>query len=962
MQQEFIYEETVNPLPGRPRTLLLAFMASASLLALPGLHVQGMSAPVIALSPEHAVNSPSVQNDPAEVRNGVQPESSQTDRENLPKGNDYALEDDVPQSFSDSQLTSEVDASGSASEDDNPSDNAIAGQDASQGDVDSGTHDGSDDSSQSGSRRVDAPQSAHAALRGATSGFRRAARSSAALSTNIANPNLKEPVFATGGSGRFKDVIQWVQWSDPDFYANAGLKSSTHSGVTRPDVPRSDGVVFDVMGNGSRYPDSAVRSYSRNIGSSARLVTSCQLTNLDHRSLRTFSSAYKAGPVVATVPGKWRGDSLDNMYNIGGQGSQNRMVIGLANAQPGVSYRDPGYGATPQFDIECSAALWQKDHNGEFTSPHPVPVDGLVVADAESAGYSSGSDEWVEATTPELTKWHLLDRFIDEASCPPAVPERQPSRTENVTADAVFALTQSDVPAGQSTIRIVPNGNECYRGSGTPGAVLFAQGTSRATVRFQGNGVQAVALGLITLSDLGDAPASYGAAGAFFHPQWTNPLTASVTNLTRGIPLTTMEAPLTRLGDVVTHEVTDLHSEDADRDDDDGITNSRDLTFETSVGATVSREIACTGPGKVAGWIDWNVNGTFDEGEKSTEVDCHGSANLTWTVPPDVVRAVRGEVGSAQRSYMRIRIANPDDTSFGPVSPLTPTQMTSSGEVEDYEVQIFVPTLEVELEVDNSEGWTDTPLPPENWRVSAQHGTSTHAGYFMQAQGRIPRTSIASGAFVLKAAGPGPGGWTRGYLVRQPGWVCTETPGTVRPGNRPFAATVTAGPGALSVPRADRITCRVTYRPVYAELRWSKVDSQGNLLGGSQWQLSGPHVPEGTIIHDCDSRECSQAAGPYVDKDPAKGKFYLRDIRWGTHSITETRAPAGYAINANPTTQAVLAPAVTLTPIINHPREPIVIPLTGGTAADMYTYGGAAAVLIACVSGSLVIHRRRMRG
>ncbi|RRC95661.1 hypothetical protein EII11_05185 [Schaalia canis] len=947
MQQEFIYEETVNRLPGRPRTLLLALMASATLFALPGLHVQGISAPVIVRSPDQGAAIAAESNGEISPANDVDaPES-----------------DSLQSDAEDQNASTNVDSTEAAGEEENGADNSAAGADAQQSDSERDSSDDADELTQSGERAADAAQSAPAPQRSGFSGFRRAARSSAALSTDINNPNLSAPVFATGGSGRFKDVIQWMQWSDPNFYANATLKSSSHSGVTRPDVPRSDGVVFDVMGNDSRYPHSAVRSYVRNIGTSARLITSCQLTNLDHRSLRQGPS-YKAGPVAATVPGNWQGDSLDNMYNIGGQGTQNRMVIGLGNGQPGINHGKPGYGATPRFNVECSAALWQKDSDGEFSSPQPVPIDGLVVADAESAGYSSGSDEWVEATTPSSTKWHLLDRFADEQRCPPTYPQRQPSRSVNATADAVFAVTQAGAPAGQSTIRIVPNGNECASGSGTPGAVLFAQGTSNATVRLQGNGVQAVALGLITLSDLSDAPLSYGAAGAFFHPRWTSPLTASTTNLTRGIPLTTMEPPATRLGALVTHEVVDLHTPNADRDDDDGITNNADLTFDTAVGAIVSRQVACTGPGTIAGWIDWNVNGTFDEGEKSNEVDCQGSAAmLTWTVPANAVRAVRGEAGSAQRSYMRIRIANPADTSFGPVSPLSATQITSSGEVEDYEVQIYVPTLEVQLEVDNSEGWTDTPLPPENWRVSAQQGTSTQTGYFMQAQGRIPRTSIASGNFALKTAGSGPGGWTRGYLfANPPGWVCTETPGTVRPGNRPFAARVTAGPGALSVPRADRISCRVAFRPVYAELRWSKVDSQGNFLGGSEWQLSGPQVPADTIIRDCDSRACTRASGPYIDKDPAKGKFHIIELRWGTHSITETRAPAGYAINANPTVQAELAPAATIASIVNYPREPIVIPLTGGTAADMYTYVGAASVLIACVSGVVVIHRTRRRG
>ena len=59
--------------------------------------------------------------------------------------------------------------------------------------------------------------------------------------------------------------------------------------------------------------------------------------------------------------------------------------------------------------------------------------------------------------------------------------------------------------------------------------------------------------------------------------------------------------------------------------------------------------LTCEGAGKIAGWIDWNNNGAFDDTEKSDEVPCTGnSATLSWKVPQDVTNTVRS-VGQRSR-------------------------------------------------------------------------------------------------------------------------------------------------------------------------------------------------------------------------------------------------------------------------------------------------------------------------
>ena len=57
------------------------------------------------------------------------------------------------------------------------------------------------------------------------------------------------------------------------------------------------------------------------MGEAGYLVTTCNLSNLKHIGhQRGFPDDLARGPLVATIPGTWAGDILDNLYNIGGAG------------------------------------------------------------------------------------------------------------------------------------------------------------------------------------------------------------------------------------------------------------------------------------------------------------------------------------------------------------------------------------------------------------------------------------------------------------------------------------------------------------------------------------------------------------------------------------------------------------------------------------------------------------------
>lgn len=74
---------------------------------------------------------------------------------------------------------------------------------------------------------------------------------------------------------------------------------------------------------------------------------------------------------------------------------------------------------------------------------------------------------------------------------------------------------------------------------------------------------------------------------------------------------------------------------------------------------------------------------------------------------------------------------------------------------------------------------------------------------------------------------------------------------------------------------------------------WSKVDENGELIAGSEWKLAGPDPSTDSIVI-ADNTGQSDYEGP--DTDPAPGRFRVGDLRLGKYSLSETRAPDGYAI------------------------------------------------------------------
>ena len=711
-------------------------------------------------------------------------------------------------------------------------------------------------------------------------------------------------VFAQGGSSRYRDTIQWLQWADYD---------SNFAGQTKPNVPVLD------------YGQRKTFTNYRDMGEAGYLVTTCNLSDLKHIGHRNgFPDDLARGPLVATIPGTWAGDILDNLYNIGGAGgwsdgssewhsglkypanyvNHNQMVIGLANGYAyngdktwdGKDKNDLRADRTPtggysriSFDVSCSAALQTPD--GSST---PVPLNGLVFADAEASNPGSTSDpfdgEWIQAQVPsnQRVTWRLLDGGRS-TNC----PNTRGGSQEPVT-------TRASLSNGNRTLRLDNTAQECVyqngggyskpNGIGGPAVSMFMEGATSATITMQGSGYSAVALGLVLATDFGDAPVSYGSASALLQPRWDGGEVTSRNGYDlfggRLINTTRMYASGPYLGTAIDAESQQRFSDGADGDDNDGWYGDDEdgvsipaAGIETAPGQVVTSNVRCSGGGAVAGWIDWNHNGVFDAAEKSDQATCDGRGNATlrWTVPEDVVRSIDGESGSHPHTYMRVRTANAGVN-------LKPTGSTMGGEVEDYRIAVRVPTIQLVKNVQAPYGGQVKALGADQWTLKAQQGNGDAAS--LQVTGTVD-TGIKvarPGQYALTESSTNP--LAPGYEASS--WRCSQTPGTVGG----WSGSI-LGSSSVRVKGTDRITCSVTNTTKPGALSWTKVDQDGKTpLGGTTWTLTGPGVPAGTVVEDCQAAGCR--TGAYRDTNPAPGAFDVEGLPWGSYSITEKTSPSGY--------------------------------------------------------------------
>lgn len=199
-------------------------------------------------------------------------------------------------------------------------------------------------------------------------------------------------------------------------------------------------------------------------------------------------------------------------------------------------------------------------------------------------------------------------------------------------------------------------------------------------------------------ADFGDAPATYD----------PDPLSPALHELN----------PNLKFGNNLKTEWDKLSTTNTD-DDDDGLDFVPILNQGGGVYQTYVKVFNNTGANAiVAGWMDFNKDGKFDENEGvTTTVGSNASmqsVSLYWT-------GITQNLPNNSNTNLRIRITSATNA----MSKATPTGYFSDGEVEDWYVLVNTSTLAVDLKNFTAQK-TNTKEAKLNWTVANEEGTTLY--------------------------------------------------------------------------------------------------------------------------------------------------------------------------------------------------------------------------------------------
>ncbi|QQL51227.1 CshA/CshB family fibrillar adhesin-related protein [Mucilaginibacter ginkgonis] len=362
--------------------------------------------------------------------------------------------------------------------------------------------------------------------------------------------------------------------------------------------------------------------------------------------------------MISYTPGNFSGDGLDLIYS--GNNLPKPASRGVANS--GLATIN---GETITFDIDLTVSVLI---NGVYIN---VAYPGMIIADAESL---NAGDEFISGTSTNAVAFQLLNK-----------------RTEGNANDSHYKLQLTD--SGRSFKLFVdqPPGDVGVQ------AVLFAKGaTSLKDVKIEGQGLTAVAIGLILPFDFGDAPATFGAPAHYiddFQTQdyFTTDGTYAVVeyNISPLIPKASVYIGAGNVdADGQPKFSTGANADDTTANNDENTLNvsslpdirvnqSGDITL--SVPVTNTKQIAAT----LYAWIDFNGDGIFETYEGTSlpvpQNTNNQSVNLIFK------GASFSKLLRAGALYGRLRITTSALTDDG-VSQVDERSINfaADGEVEDY--------------------------------------------------------------------------------------------------------------------------------------------------------------------------------------------------------------------------------------------------------------------------------------
>ena len=268
----------------------------------------------------------------------------------------------------------------------------------------------------------------------------------------------------------------------------------------------------------------------------------------------------------------------------------------------------------------------------------------------------------------------------------------------DITTETVSTVTENGVTHadGLGTQVFGPVATHITSGLSTP--MVMSRNAKNIGMYIYATGTQAAMLGFMML-DEGDAPASYGRVAHSISKAngqkqpYLGSVAPDVDIRTTPINKTTAFKYDDNHGDGAADEgARQLMGDGVQVNDNYTLHKVNDNTYSMTFDAHLDGEPSAW----VNGWIDFNGNGKFDEGEAATptEVTKDGKVTLTW------INNVQNVDTTQTKLATRLRIA------LDKADITTPTGIAYSGEVEDFQIQQTIPPRGTKEETHGIQGAT----------------------------------------------------------------------------------------------------------------------------------------------------------------------------------------------------------------------------------------------------------------
>ena len=476
---------------------------------------------------------------------------------------------------------------------------------------------------------------------------------------------------------KLNDQIQWLNLADRDAWS--GLTDTNHLQV------------------GSVYQKQLVPGYT---------------VKLTVKELKPFESTemYKNRVAGTSSESSYRQDATNQFSTSRGFGGrpQNRYSeVAKAGFDTGRDNNDnkTTFAATNDAGAMTNGVLAgvvfkvEATYNGKTVQPGVVMASGEQVTPGEAEIYTTNGTPWdlaaVVAPTGKTGSYTPNDTLKKLANLSPALK----SWINPLTYDAITAgrfATPDAATAGLGSQVFGP-----YINNNSISPVVSSANVSEVGFYILSTGQQSSMLG-IKFSDFGDLPASYGTAEHYLKTETVDWKTKSVRYIQQPY-LGTVKADVdsvfgtrvrgngsddqSNFGDEGVKQLidpADVHDNVDTGEPEVKLVKGPDNTYEVNIKASVNGNDSFTGapaPAYVRGFIDFNHNGKFDEGEASeivtvTEKDQKVKLTFTNTQVVDTTKEVVN---------FRVRISTEQSQIEKPVG------IAFDGEVEDNQIQVALP-------------------------------------------------------------------------------------------------------------------------------------------------------------------------------------------------------------------------------------------------------------------------------